>query len=186
MIDLIRRALASRLELAVVYRSGSQPGAARVIVPIRLEGDNLRARCVASGQEKVFRLSLLDIPATVEGLPVYDPNTPLDVASLDAAVAAVRSDLEALGWVVHTSAEGVRLENPHARKNNNAAVGFSFISKVPDFVDAAGVTHFRAPKRPFYFYSPSSPRAKTFEHLESALDSLLVEAAKHAPNRGRQ
>lgn len=56
----------------IVYFGGNQPGTRREIVVTSVAGDNVKARCLATGLPKTFKLSLLEVWDGRLAAPIYD------------------------------------------------------------------------------------------------------------------
>jgi len=60
-IKVLMEALESGSSIKVVYKLGSQPGHAREILPIRIENNELIARCLSSDTKKTFYINKLKL-----------------------------------------------------------------------------------------------------------------------------
>jgi predicted DNA-binding transcriptional regulator YafY len=54
----------------IKYHGGSQPGSIRQISPISVNGDDVRARCLATNRVKVFKISKMEIEQSLSALPI--------------------------------------------------------------------------------------------------------------------
>lgn len=109
----IFEAIRDRRRVRIVYHGGSQPGAAREISPIAVDGDKVRAKCHASNAMKVFmmsKISLADDAAGGEEMawdPFFEP-----VARWETVrhyLVDERAGLEAMGWHIDADDESVGL-----------------------------------------------------------------------------
>ena len=66
-VDRVKQAIHSGETVRVRYFGGSMPGAERLIKPIVVSGESVRAHCLQSGETKVFKLAMLE--EVREGIP---------------------------------------------------------------------------------------------------------------------
>ena len=106
--DEILEAVADNRALRVAYWGGSQPGTARTITPLEIDGDKVWARCHVTGQAKLFVLAKLG-PAE-NGLPEFSREPPPPRFQKVSEIAAFYTDtLEGMGWVADLSGEELTL-----------------------------------------------------------------------------
>jgi hypothetical protein len=175
--------------VSIVYHRGSQPGTVREIVPIAITDDEVRARDLAAGMEKSFKLAHLELAGPQTTARGYDPAAPPpveDAQSVQAALALHVPGLQALGWHVELIENRISLhrffKNGKPRKGADVTMGFDeFTVDMFDDGDGRGLqTVTRPSQRPFNVSSASLP-TRTFVRLSAALPVFLEEARKLAP-----
>jgi len=74
--ELLINAQKSGTIVKVVYKSGSQPNRARQIIPLRIEHDQVFAKCLNSNAEKHFLLNKLELltDEQYDEFEKWDPN----------------------------------------------------------------------------------------------------------------
>lgn len=185
--DRLAAAVSTGEIIRVVYNRGSQPGTVREIAPIAVSDDEVRARDVAAGIDKSFKLAYLELIGPQTTAPAYDPAGPADdTRTIQAAVEPHLMALRALGWHVELTEHRVSLhrffKNGKPRKGHDVTMGFDeFTVDMFDEGDGQGLqTVTRPSKRPYNVSSTSLP-TQTFVRLSSALPRFLEQARKLAP-----
>lgn len=172
--------------ISIVYRRGSQPGTVREIVALAITDDEIRARDLAAGIEKTFKLAHVELAGTRTTAPVYDPATAIeDTRTLQAALAPHVADLQMLGWHIETAETCVSLhrsfKNGKPRKGGDVAIMFNDFD-IDAWDDGNGWREEAVKStRPYYVSSRSFERAHTLARLSPALALFLEEARKIAP-----
>jgi hypothetical protein len=172
--------------IRVVYHRGSQPGTVREIAPMAIIDDEVRARDIAAGIDKSFKLAYLDLAGPQTSGPAYDP-TPAaeDTRTLGAALEPHLAELRALGWRVESADISTSVhryfKNGKPRKGADVAILFNEFS-IDAWDDGNGWREEAVKStRPYYVSSPTFERARTFAHLSPAVELFLEEARKLAP-----
>jgi hypothetical protein len=172
--------------VSIVYHRGSQPGTVREIVPIAISDEEVRARDLAAGINKSFKLAHLALAGAQTTAHAYDPAPPIeDTQTLQAALESHVAELRALGWHVETAETCVSVhryfKNGKPRKGADVAIMFNEFAI--DAWDDGHCWREEAVKstRPYYVSSPTFDRARTFARLSLALALFLEEARKLAP-----
>jgi hypothetical protein len=188
----------------IVYHGGSNPGAKRKIAPIKILGDQVRARCYTSNAVKPFVLAKIDIlavgqeAATVpQWAPGGNPDDLAGVVDVRDIHRVCNEALAAKGWVVRLSEldEGWELElfarwkNGKLRKTPTHVLGYfhttSDASHIYDPKPVPVRTNIRPRVRPWTLKGKTfkSPRVPVVEFLklaaleEGEIRSLLRNAA---------
>jgi hypothetical protein len=187
--DLRARLLAAATSgeiVSIVYHRGSQPGTVREIVPLAVSDDEVRARDIAAGIDKSFKLAQLELATPGGTTRRYDPA----VASLDeslsigSTLASHVPALQAMGWHVEVTDTCVSVhgffKNGKPRKGADVMLMFNEWSVEP-LDDGVWQEPGVKSSRPFYLSSPSFERARTFARLSVAVPMFLEEARKLAP-----
>jgi len=75
-IEVLMEALQSGSIIKVVYKSGSQPGYAREILPLSIYGNELFAKCILSDAKKSFFINKLKLltDEKYSKLPKWNPD----------------------------------------------------------------------------------------------------------------
>tara|TARA_R110000772_G_scaffold58539_4_gene132568 strand:- start:38887 stop:39504 length:618 start_codon:yes stop_codon:yes gene_type:complete len=134
--DWLREAVETNSAVRVIYDGGSQAGAERVITPLAIDGDKLRARCHASGTVKVFKVSRVRLPGSDGPAAKYDSAAAphREFSSFAEIVARYRDTLKGLGW--HTEVTATHFTLHKVRKNGaplkRPEVGISFVEFIED------------------------------------------------------
>lgn len=157
--------------ITVVYHGGSQPGTKRRLSPIKATSRELRAKDILTDEVKTFLVSKIEIvpdnhPAKeyVAGFVAQPEFTGL----LDALGSKVK-ELEAVGWHVNLSESSVSVhryfKNGKPRKGGDAGI----------------LKSEEGSNRPWYVFGPDLVTARTFSHLEKAVELFLEQALNNAP-----
>jgi hypothetical protein len=174
--------------IRVVYHRGSQPGTVREIAPLDVRDDEVRARDIAAGIDKTFRLAHLQLADPDTSAPVYDPTLPIeDSRTLGAALQPYITELHGLGWHVESADTSISVhrffKNGKRRKGADVAILFNEFS-IDAWDDGNGWREEAVKStRPYYVSSPSFDRARTFARLAPAFALFLEEARRLAPGQ---
>jgi hypothetical protein len=107
--EVIRQAIGTGEIIGIRYHGGSQPGVYRQIIPIKIEGNQLRAHCLASGSDKTFRLEHIELqnqlPPSQENIAASWVPPPISGVeqrelSIEEILAEHRDALTQCGWLV--------------------------------------------------------------------------------------
>ena len=170
----------------IVYHRGSQPGTVREIVPLAITAEEVRARDVAAGIEKSFKLAYLEMTGPETTAPAYDPAEPVeDGGTLQAALDPHLTELRALGWHVEAAETTVSVhryfKNGKPRRGPDVAILFNEFS-IDAWDDGQGCREEAVRStRPYYVSSPTFEKARTFARLSLAVALFLKEARNLAP-----
>jgi hypothetical protein len=157
--------------ITVVYHGGSQPGTKRRLSPIKATSRELRARDIATDEVKTFLVSKIEIVPDNHPAKEYVAGflAPPKFKDLLEALGSKVKELEAMGWYVNLSESNISvhryLKNGKPRKGGDAG-----ISKYEE-----------GSNRPWYVFGPDLATARTFSHLEKAVELFLEQAVSHAP-----
>lgn len=173
--------------IRVVYHRGSQPGTVREIAPLEVSDDEVRARDVAAGIDKTFRLSHLQLAGPDTTAPAYDPTPREDSRTLGNALEPYVAELQGLGWHVELADTSISVhrffKNGKRRKGADVAILFNEFS-IDAWDDGNGLQEEAVKStRPYYVSSPSFDRARTFARLAPAFSLFLEEARRLAPGQ---
>lgn len=85
--EVLKTAIDSRTEIDIVYQGGSHPGAVRTVMPLGIKDGLLKARDIASGQCKSYKMELIALPektgAAREDIPFRSYHTLYDLLLLE-------------------------------------------------------------------------------------------------------
>jgi hypothetical protein len=169
--DSIRKTLIEAIEtgeiINIIYHGGSEPGASRMISPIRIDGDIVMARCTVTNKVKGFSLSKLELAngdqQTYTGLHPRE-EVPIEPDSFLDGIKPYLPELSLLGWTLDLNEEGIGLyecfKNGKPRKLPTLYLYFDSERKLKPWVMPA----------------------VTFKYFVRAIDHFMDEARKHAPN----
>jgi hypothetical protein len=157
--------------ITVVYHGGSQPGTKRRLSPIKATPRELRARDIATDEVKTFLVSKIEIVPDNHPAKEYVPGfvAPPKFTDLLEALGSKVKELEAIGWYVNLSESSISVhryfKNGKPRKDGDAGI----------LKDQEGSN------RPWYVFGPDLATARTFSHLEKAVELFLQQAVNYAP-----
>ncbi len=175
--------------ICVVYHRGSQPGTVREIAPVAIIGDEVRARDIAAGIDKNFKLAYLELPGpdtTARAYELAAPPPVEDTQTVQVALTPHLAELRGFGWHVELTEHRISLhrffKNGKPRKGYDVTMGFDeFTVDMFDDFDGRGLqTVTRPSQRPYNVSSTSLP-TRTFVRLSGALPLFFEEARKLAP-----
>lgn len=190
--------------ITVIYHGGSQSGAKRNISPIRVTPTEMRARCLSTDEVKTYFVDKIEIVPENYPAPEYVPGAenPPDFETLAEALSDKIKELKALGWHVELSEESITLheyfKNGKPKKGavigvqKNKFSGYDFATtedeiaylEDPQSLDAikALKTARQIPSmRPWYVFGPDMATARTFSHLDKAVELFMNQVRAHAP-----
>jgi hypothetical protein len=187
--DRLAAASAAGEIIRVVYHRGSQPGTVREIAPMAIVNDEVRARDIAAGFDKNFKLAYLELAELNTEARAYDPAAPPPAEDRQTVLVALTphvAELQGLGWHVELSEHRISLhrffKNGKPRKGYDVTMGFDeFTVDMFDDFDGRGLqTVTRPSQRPYNVSSTSLP-TRTFVLLSAAVPLFFEEARKLAP-----
>ena len=185
-VRLVAAAVAGEI-IRVVYHRGSQPRTVREIAPIAVSDDEVRARDIAAGIDKSFKLAFLELAEPETPAAEYDPAGRVeDVRTIRTALEPHVMELRALGWHVELTEHRISLhrffKSGKPRKGYDVTMGFDeFTVDMFDDGDGRGLqTVTRPSQRPYNVSSTSLP-TRTFVWLSGTLPLFFEEARKLAP-----
>ena len=187
--NTLREAITTGELLTIIYHGGSQPGSTRMISPIKVEGDKVRARCYTSNRIKVFIIAKIELTESspgntsyVEGKKPEEPNSVID------AFKPYVVDLESMGWHVKLEDDSIGLfryfKNGKFRKTADIrCLRHKFTSDLVDIEDGRMGYHEKSLSRPYYVYSTQSGRnGISYKYLSKAV-ILFLDYAKDGANK---
>jgi len=157
--------------ITVVYYGGSQPGTKRRLTPIKATPIELRARDIATDEVKTFLVSKIEIVPDNHPAKEYVPGFVAQpkFADLLEALGSKVKELQAIGWYVSLSENSVSVHRYF--RNGKPRKG----------ADAGILKYEEGSNRPWYVFGPDLATARTFSHLEKAVELFLIQALNHAP-----
>lgn len=187
--DTLEEACANGEAVRIIYHGGSQPGTVRSISIIAVTELEVRARDLAVGVAKTFRLAKIELAETSTSTPEYDPIHPPGVeltGSIREVLAAEVEQLQSLGWHVEVAEGAISLhrffKNGKPRKSPDIELSHNEYT-FDSFVDSDGIfkEERRKSRRPYRLDTRNLATAKTFTKLSSAVACFLAEAKALAP-----
>jgi hypothetical protein len=189
----LRAAIGTGEVVGICYHGGSQPGAYREVIPLQINGDQVRMRCRTSGAAKTFSIAKIEIktapPETGDGQSTWN-NAPAPLSAAYSTVAEIeaahRAEIEALGWrvVAETGPDGDFLclfkatKAGKLLKHPHIVLGFEpMTSDLSHTREGETIrTNFRPRVRPWSVRSKSGS-CGTWAGAAKAVEVLLSEAA---------
>jgi hypothetical protein len=107
--DVLVRAAGTGEIVRVVYHGGSQPGSARMIVPIIIDDTRVVAQCLASGMRKTFRIDSLEVLAPEARAEDYRADPSEAERPFPEVFLRSVAELEDLGWHVKITEDTISL-----------------------------------------------------------------------------
>ena len=173
-------------KISIRYYGGSTPnGNVREIMPLRVDGDKLVARCIISNKQKLFFLDKMTLQQDdkPEGLPdIFVHN------SIESFLVDLKDDLEEMGWFVDYDRESIRLhgflKNGKARKKHEVSIKYGEYKEV-DCINVRDDGSLELGTRIISKHKPwrvSTPNWEAhFTYLEKALLCFWELAKEHKP-----
>lgn len=174
----------------IIYHGGSQPGTVRSVSIIAVSELEVRARDLAVGSVKTFKLEKMELAEASASTPEYNPAHAPTIelfGSIREVLEAAVEDLQSLGWHVEIAEQSISLhrffKNGKPRKTPDILLSYNEYT-VDVFVDLDGLLKEEARKssRPYRLDSRNLATAKTFVKMSSAVACFLAEAKKLAPS----
>lgn len=180
MNSIIEKSIANETPIEIIYWAGSQPGSKRLIQPVAIEGDKLRAVCLATGQIKLFFLNKIDIDNLDNpGFKSYRLGAvdhQAEILNLHQISKTFIDQLTADGWhvIITEVSLGVHLKYKNGTPHKTAEVDLLYFQERCD--EVTGECH--PSVRPWYVRGKKTGQARTFKDLHSALDHFIELAKK--------
>jgi hypothetical protein len=104
--EKIREAIGTGELINIIYHGGSEPGTARMILPIKIEGDKVRAKCYTSNKVKSFSLEKIEFA----GDEITDyTGAHREPETLEEAIAPFLDELKGAGWEIELTSDSAGL-----------------------------------------------------------------------------
>jgi hypothetical protein len=165
ILSKLHEAIGTGELISIIYHGGSEPGTARMILPIKIEGDKVRARCYTSNKVKAFSLEKIELAA--DDIPDYT-GAHQEPASLKEAIAPYLNELKAAGWDIELTSDSAGLftffKNGKRRKTPDLGIYY----QNPNEND--GINH-----RPWYV------SGHAYKYLSKAILKFMEIARRHKP-----
>lgn len=177
--------------LDIIYHGGSQPGAKRTIVPLKLLATKLVAIDPSSDRVKHYRIEKIELPSEPDSSPLYDVHAADEACAIDGLsirqmAEAMADELASLGWHVTLREDAIELsrffKNGRPKKGFELYIGFvPFVTNSFFDLDKGDfVEEVRPSIRPWRVLLPGSGQ-KCFSRLSSAWTVFYREAQSHSP-----
>jgi len=186
--EKISEAIAGSEIIKIIYHGGSQPGTAREISPIKINGDKVRARCYAANAVKVFSLEKMElIDLDDNTIPTWQAGRKAKAAyqQINDVLTKHEEQLLSWGWVVESSPDCIslhrRFKNGKVRKGSDLSLDhteYDYLIDVGDNGEAIEVPVKKA--RPWSVYGKAGG---SYKHLDRAAAKFLELAAMYAPDK---
>ena len=157
----------------IIYHGGSEPGTARMILPIKIEGDKVRAKCYVTNKVKVFNLEKMELALSDK---INFSGEHKEPENLQTAVAPFLEELKNLRWDIETDNETfvylyTFFKNGKRRKTPDVGISFhASNAEDPEWDD--GINH-----RPWYVHGHA------FKYLGKAILKFMEFARDKAPTK---
>lgn len=121
--EALELALEQSEKLSIIYEGGSQAGKARVIAPLSINGDKVRARCYNSEKVKVFLISKIRLPSadTPNNVSSWEVGAKFEFSNLKELHEVYLDSLESVGWVVKLGEDSLSLHKKFKNGKTRAA-----------------------------------------------------------------
>jgi hypothetical protein len=155
----------------IIYHGGSEPGAARMIMPIAIKGEKVRAKCYKTNLVKEFYIDKIvladDDTSNYTGLqktPDYDVIE--GIVSIKDLLDRYHGELTSMGWEIKYDQNHIGLYKTY--KNGK-------VYKRPTIFIEADSMNF--PQRPWYC------EERRYKYLSKATATFIKAAKKQVSNR---
>ena len=177
--------------LRIKYHGGTQPGAVREIYPVRIMGERIIARCLASNAEKTFIVEKIELCESEElsyqlGAHSLGPDE-VGYESYAEFCDLHKTELAELGWHVNIEPDCISLhrffKNGKPRKSSDVSLAYEEYT-YDTVIDLGGATHTENARKSL---RPWSVRAKNmntrvFKYLSKATAAFLEQARRGPQN----
>lgn len=166
----------------IIYHGGSEPGAARMILPIEITGDKIRARCHKTNQVKSFQIGKMALSPSDKITYSGDKIGKEPATLTEAAETKYIEELRNLGWEVEIEPDAIRLythfKNGKRLKHPNVSLYYR------DDYDGDELYYETENGR----WKKLDPRpwktgGRAYKYLGKAFDAFMIEARAQAPCR---
>jgi hypothetical protein len=108
--NLLEEAIGSGELITIIYQGGSRPSSSRMISPIKVDGDKVRARCFTTNAIKDYSIHKITIVNNPDGVTNYAETQPNpEPISLIAAITPYLDELKTLGWHIELTDTSIEL-----------------------------------------------------------------------------
>lgn len=188
-MDRIEQVLSEAIDtgevVKVKYNGGSQPGLIRELSPITINGDDVRARCLATNRVKTFKLSKMEI-SSADTASSYEPGKTLpEPSNLNEALEPHKESIEEQGWilVIEENEAGVyrTFKNGKLRKTPDVFIQYHELQYEYTDSDKDGnqIDIMKPSVRPWYV-SHKRKQASSFKRLSSGIEKFLENVTEEA------
>jgi predicted DNA-binding transcriptional regulator YafY len=172
--------------IEIIYHGGSQPGAVRRIAPIEIDGDCVRAVCIATRAVKHYKLAKIEISsdsAHTSYSAQRAPATPKP-ANLHEAIQPYEDEIRGLGWELVTEPNRAtvfrRFKNGKLRKTYDVIIEYYEYTYTGSTIGPDGtLTKVQEKSRRPWYVRCSDDRHSTFKELAGAA-ARFAEFAREA------
>lgn len=179
IIKTLQTAIGTGELVNIIYNGGSEPGKSRMIIPIKIDGGKVRARCYVTNAVKTFNIDKMILSPTDQ----FDyTGGHKDPETLQDAIAPFMDELKSLGWEIDIDDYGIGLfsyfKNGKRRKMPDVSLHYSETSESWD--KDFGYEEDRTIKdksRPWYVHGHS------FKYLSKAIVKFMDYATERAPKK---
>lgn len=174
---ILQTAIGTGELINIVYNGGSEPGKSRMILPIKIEDNKLRARCYVTEAVKVFNIDKITIPNHDMIDYTGDHKEP---DTLQQAVEPIMFELKALSWDIELSKDSICLFSffKNGKRRKTPDVSLSYFAAYTSEYSVNGVISSATTERaqPWYVMGHS------FKYLSKAILRFRECAITKAPN----
>lgn len=188
--EKINEAIASGEIIKIIYHGGSQPGTAREISPIKINGKKVQARCYTSNAVKYFmieKIELIDIDDHTT--PSWQPGKKAEPEYLQISdvMESWKEQLLVWGWIIKNDQDYISLhrqfKNGKIRRGSDLDLvyekytyGYSDIDRDGNLIDIK-----KKRFRPWIIRGKGGCNLGNYIYLDTAVKKFLDLAAEMAP-----
>lgn len=178
--DVLINAINIGETINIIYHGGSQPGSLRQILPISINDDDVRARCLSTNRVKIFKLSKMELSESSKTQEAYVPGKiEAEPETLKDAFNSYKSIFNKFDWILTIDDEeaGIyrKFNNGKIRKTPDVYIQYhEFTYDYTDFDDNDNEIEYTKPStKPWYVRSNITDQSSSFKKLSSAIEKFV-------------
>jgi len=187
--DILAEACDNGEVVRIIYHGGSQPGTVRAVSPIAVSELEVRARDLAVGIAKTFKLAKIELAEASTSAQEYSSINPAAVeliGTIREVLADEAGQLQSLGWHVAITEDSISVHRffKNGKPRKTPDIELSYVEYTIDqFIEPDGTfkEERRKSSRPYRLASRNYAAAKAFKKMSGAVASFLNEAKALAP-----
>lgn len=167
---ILEEAIGTGEIITIIYHGGSEPGASRMISPIKVNDGIVRARCLTTNKVKGFSLDKIELSSSDQVSYTGQTTKPEEPENLIAGIEPFINELNELGWLVQQYEDQIglfeRFKNGKPKKRPTV---FLIYDRNPESdIDMR-------------FRKPWVTCGLSFKYFDRAVDKFMIAAREHAP-----
>lgn len=154
----------------IIYNGGSEPGKSRMIMPINIEGNKIRARCYTTNTVKSFNIEKITLAQSDQINYTGEHKEP---ETLLKAIEPFMDEVKTLDWEIEINEfeAGLFIYFKNGNRKKTATVSIIY-TNAPD-----SNGRIEEKSRPWYVHGHS------FKYLSKAIEKFMTYAREKAPNQ---